>query len=124
MLPSCKSYLACRVDSAVVASIHNTDMTNTLLAGLRSATNICTLLQFRRQVLNRYLRVDLPQLGVRLVLETLWTVLADHDSYLKTVHGMNEAVDTTWKARCQQTGRLALQLFDDCAGLGQVLSFV
>jgi hypothetical protein len=106
-------------DSVLAGLLQNDDVTKTVLGGSHNVTSLCTLLQFRRQVLNRYLHVDLPQLGVHFVdLETFRTALADHDTYRRTVRGMNQAVDTTWKARCKQSSLLALELLEDCVGTG------
>ena len=58
--------LASCVNSALAGLLQNEDVTKTAVAGSRAVTIFCAWLQFWRQVINRYLRVDLPQFGVCL----------------------------------------------------------
>ena len=102
-------------DAVLSGLLTNDDVTKTVLAGSGTVTSLCTLLQFRRQVLNRYLQVDLPKLGVHYDdLERFRDMLADHEMYRKHVRGANQSVDTTWKARCRPSSLLALDLLEDC----------
>jgi hypothetical protein len=106
------------VDSVLAGSLANNDVTKTVLQGsAATGTSLCALLQFRRQVLNRCLSVDLPKLGVHCGdLEVFRVVLADHQSYRTHVCGgldNRAVVDTTWKARCKQSSILALKFLED-----------
>ena len=102
------------VDGVLSGNLSNDDITKSCLAGSPTTVSLCTLLQFRRQVMTRYLSVDLPKLGVNLEdLEAFRAKLANHTSYRAHALGINEAVDTTWKARCCMSSILALELLED-----------
>lgn len=102
------------VDAVLSGALANDDITKSALSGSPTTVSLCTLLQFKRQVLTRYLNVDLPKLGVNLGdLDEFRAKLATHATYRAHVRGMHEAVDTTWKARCCVSSILALDLLED-----------
>jgi hypothetical protein len=107
------------VDAVLTGLITNQDVTPRAIYyyGEASMLDLCTLFRFRREVLDRYLDVDLPELGVHCGdLERFRIVLADHESYRTYVRrGPTQAVavDTKWKARCKQSSILALDLLED-----------
>jgi len=102
------------VDNVLAGLIQNDDVTKTVLGGTHNAIGLCTLLQFRRQALNRYLHVELPKLGTHFEdLEVFRAVFADHEVYRKQVRGISQGVDTTWKARFLPSSLLALDFLED-----------
>jgi hypothetical protein len=106
------------VDAVLTGQLSNKNVTQRYLYyGDVDGIDLCTVFRLRREVLDRYLDVDLPELGVHCGdLEAFRIVLADHESYRTYVRrGAKQAVavDTKWKARCKQSSILALDLLED-----------
>ena len=76
----------------------NGNVTKNVLAGPHIVTSLCTLLQVRRPVLRRHLRVDLPQFGFLCPRHRDLSDRACRPWFLP---------HPTWNARCQHTSHLA-----------------
>ena len=100
------------IDSAWVCFLQNDDLAPDARASSHTVTSHCSRWQFWWQVLNRYLHLDVQQLGVRSAdLQTMRTVRADNDSYRKAVYGVQEAVGTRWTTQRQQSRLVALAMW-------------
>jgi len=103
------------VEGCKAGTLTNDDITKSTLAGTHTTVSLCTLLQFKRQVMTRYLSQDLPQLCVdHGDLQMFRDVLCDHGSYRDGVKGHDgHEADTTWLGRCKPSSIQALRLLED-----------
>jgi len=107
------------VDSCKSGQLNNEEITKGVLSGTATAVSLCTLLQFKRQVVLRYLNQEFTVYGVdHDDLQKFRDVTKDHSSYRHHVKPFNGDADTTWLGRCKPSSILALRLVEAVCGWG------
>jgi hypothetical protein len=105
------------VDSCRSGQLNNDEITKGVLTGGSATVSLCTLLQFKRQVITRYLNQEFTVFGVdHEDLHKFRDVTKDHASYRHHVKPFNGDADTTWLGRCKPSSILALRLVEACTG--------
>ena len=107
------------VDACRSGQLVNDQITKGMLSGSSTAVSLCTLLQFKRQVMTRYLNQEFTAFGVdHEDLQKFREVTKDHASYRRHVKPFNGDADTTWLGRCKPSSILALRLVEARTGGG------
>ena len=105
------------VDSCRAGQLSNEEITKGVLTGTATTVSLCTLLQFKRQVMTRYLNQEFTVFGVSHEdLHKFRDVAKDHASYRQHVKPFNGDADTTWLGRCKPSSIMALRLVEARAG--------
>jgi len=108
------------VDACRSGQLVNDEITKGMLSGTSTAVSLCTLLQFKRQVMTRYLNQEFTTFGVdHEDLQKFRDVTKDHASYRRHVKPFNGDADTTWLGRCKPSSILALRLVEARTGGGR-----